>query len=54
MQLSGYSTDDSFKLQIVQQVISLVGNVMSWYLIYRVGRRGLTFSGLAVLTGETV
>ncbi len=27
IQLAGYSTADSFKLQIVQQVISLVGNV---------------------------
>lgn len=50
MQLAGYSTSASFKLQIVQQVISLVGNVMSWYLIDRVGRRNLTFYGLAVLT----
>ncbi|KAJ4299914.1 hypothetical protein N0V90_005161 [Kalmusia sp. IMI 367209] len=50
MQLAGFSTAMSFKLQIVQQVISLVGNVMSWYLVDRVGRRNLTFWGLAVLT----
>ncbi|KAH6996923.1 general substrate transporter [Ilyonectria destructans] len=50
MQLAGYSTSESFKLQIVQQVISLVGNVMSWYLVDRVGRRDLTFYGLMVLT----
>ncbi|KAF2800263.1 general substrate transporter [Melanomma pulvis-pyrius CBS 109.77] len=50
MQLAGFSTGMSFKLQIVQQVISLVGNVMSWYLIDRVGRRNLTFWGLFVLT----
>lgn len=50
MQLAGYSTSESFKLQIVQQVISLVGNVMSWYLVDRVGRRNLTFYGLLVLT----
>lgn len=50
MQLAGYSTSASFKLQIVQQVISLVGNVMSWYLVDRVGRRNLTFYGLVVLT----
>lgn len=50
MQLAGFSTSMSFKLQIVQQVISLVGNVMSWYLIDRVGRRNLTFWGLLVLT----
>ncbi|KAH5039375.1 hypothetical protein HBI70_111610 [Parastagonospora nodorum] len=50
MQLVGFSTAESFKLQIVQQVISLVGNVMSWYLVDRVGRRNLTFWGLFVLT----
>lgn len=50
MQLAGYSTPASFRLQIVQQVISLVGNVMSWYLVDRVGRRSLTFWGLVVLT----
>lgn len=50
MQLAGYSTKESFKLQIVQQVISLIGNVMSWYLVDRVGRRNLTFYGLLVLT----
>ncbi|KAK9312418.1 general substrate transporter [Lipomyces starkeyi] len=51
MQLAGYSDSDSFKLQIVQQVLSMVGNVLSWYLVDRVGRRDLTFYGLLVLTG---
>jgi SP family general alpha glucoside:H+ symporter-like MFS transporter len=50
MQLAGFSISMSFKLQIVQQIISLVGNVMSRYLIDRIGRRNLTFWGLAVLT----
>ncbi|CAI6334419.1 unnamed protein product [Periconia digitata] len=50
MQLAGFTTAMSFKLQIVQQVISLIGNVMSWYLVDRVGRRNLTFYGLVVLT----
>jgi MFS family permease len=50
MQLAGFSTSMSFNLQITQQVLSLVGNVMSWYLVDRVGRRNLTFYGLAVLT----
>ncbi|KAJ4352068.1 uncharacterized protein N0V89_007414 [Didymosphaeria variabile] len=50
MQLAGFSTAMSFKLQIVQQVISLIGNVMSWYLVDRLGRRNLTFYGLVVLT----
>ncbi|WYZ35893.1 hypothetical protein EsH8_X_000540 [Colletotrichum jinshuiense] len=50
MQLAGYSTAESFKLQIVQQVISLIGNVMSWYLVDKMGRRSLTVYGLAILT----
>jgi MFS transporter, SP family, general alpha glucoside:H+ symporter len=49
-QLAGYSTSMSFKLQIVQQVISMVGNVMSWYLIDKIGRRALTVYGTAILT----
>lgn len=50
MQLAGFGTAMSFKLQILQQVISLVGNVLSWYLVDRIGRRNLTFWGLVVLT----
>lgn len=50
MQLAGYSTSESFKLQIVQQAISMIGNIMSWYLVDRVGRRNLTFYGMLVLT----
>jgi SP family general alpha glucoside:H+ symporter-like MFS transporter len=49
-QLVGFSNEMSFKLQIVQQVLSLFGNVMSWYLVDRVGRRNLTFWGLVILT----
>lgn len=49
-QLAGYSTSMSFKLQIIQQVLSMVGNAMSWYLIDRVGRRPLTVYGTAALT----
>ncbi|KAI1632237.1 general substrate transporter [Biscogniauxia mediterranea] len=50
IQLAGYSTAESFKLQIVQQVASLVGNVMSWYLVDWVGRRSLTLWGTVMLT----
>ncbi|KAI1503621.1 general substrate transporter [Biscogniauxia marginata] len=50
VQLAGYSTSDSFKIQIAQQVCSLIGNVMSWYLVDRVGRRSLTFWGTTILT----
>ena len=49
-QLAGYSDDESFILQIVQQVISLIGNVMSWFLVERIGRRPLMFYGLCFLT----
>ncbi|KAH7148195.1 general substrate transporter [Dactylonectria macrodidyma] len=50
MQLAGFSTSKSFTLQIVQQVISMTGSVMSWYFVDRVGRRNLTFWGLFSLT----
>ncbi|KAM5351789.1 hypothetical protein ACJ41O_004512 [Fusarium nematophilum] len=50
IQLAGYSTSESFKLQIVQQAISMIGNIMSWYLVDRVGRRNLTVYGLLILT----
>ncbi|KPI45636.1 Alpha-glucosides permease MPH3 [Cyphellophora attinorum] len=49
-QLAGYSTAMSFKLQIIQQVLSMFGNVISWYLIDRVGRRFLTLYGTIGLT----
>lgn len=49
-QLAGYSTDMSFKLQIIQQVLSMTGNVLSWYLIDKVGRRCLTLYGTISLT----
>jgi len=49
-QLAGYSTSESYILQIVQQVISLIGNVMSWFLVERFGRRPLMFYGLCFLT----
>ncbi|CAI7656290.1 unnamed protein product [Penicillium bialowiezense] len=50
IQLAGYSTEMSFRLQIAQQVASLVGNVMSYFLIDRLGRRNLMIFGLGVLT----
>ncbi|KEF59179.1 uncharacterized protein A1O9_04023 [Exophiala aquamarina CBS 119918] len=49
-QLAGYSTAMSFKLQIIQQVLSMFGNVISWYLIDKVGRRALTVYGTVGLT----
>ncbi|KAF4123885.1 Sugar (and other) transporter [Geosmithia morbida] len=49
-QLAGFSTDMSFKLQITQQVLSMAGNVLSWYLIDKAGRRNLTLYGIVTLT----
>lgn len=50
IQLAGYSTSDSFKLQIAQHGISMSGNIVSWYLVDRVGRRPLTFWGTVSVT----
>jgi len=49
-QLAGYSASESFVLQIIQQIISMAGNVMSWFLVERFGRRPLMFWGLCFLT----
>ncbi|KAM5341564.1 hypothetical protein ACJ41O_014595 [Fusarium nematophilum] len=49
-QLAGYSPKASFTLGIVQQVLSMLGNITSWFLIDRVGRRNLTIWGLVLLT----
>jgi hypothetical protein len=40
----------SFKLQVTQQVLSMVGNITSWYLVDKVGRRDLTLYGTVGLT----
>jgi hypothetical protein len=40
----------SFKLLVVQQVLAMTGNMMSWTLIDRAGRRGLTVYGTLGLT----
>ncbi|KAF6802561.1 MFS hexose transporter [Colletotrichum sojae] len=49
-QLAGYSVKQSFTLAIVQQVMSMLGNITSWFLIDRIGRRGLTLYGMMFLT----
>jgi len=49
-QLAGYSTDMSFKLNITQQTLSLTGNICSWFVIERLGRRRLTLMGIFGLT----
>jgi MFS transporter, SP family, general alpha glucoside:H+ symporter len=50
LQLAGYSTQESFKLAIVQQVLSMLGNITSWFIIDKVGRRNISVWGLALLT----
>jgi SP family general alpha glucoside:H+ symporter-like MFS transporter len=50
LQLAGFSAHKSFQIQIAQVVLCMVGNVQSWFLIDRVGRRNLTFYGLLVVT----
>lgn len=50
IQLAGYSTEESFRLQIVVQVLSMTGNICSWYLIDKAGRRNLTLYGTISLT----
>ncbi|KAL1864918.1 hypothetical protein VTK73DRAFT_5604 [Phialemonium thermophilum] len=50
LQLAGYSTSESFKIQISQPVLSIVGNLMAAALVDKVGRRDMTFWGLVLLT----
>ncbi|KAL6884703.1 maltose permease MAL31 [Trichoderma evansii] len=49
LQLAGYSTQESFRIQIAQPVLSIIGNLMAAALVDRVGRRNLTFYGLVIL-----
>ncbi|KAJ0424435.1 general substrate transporter [Aspergillus carlsbadensis] len=50
LQLAGYSTDLSYRIQIAQPVVSIVGNLMAAATVDYVGRRNLTFYGLIILT----
>ncbi|KAH7033653.1 alpha glucoside transporter [Microdochium trichocladiopsis] len=50
LQLAGYDTQTSYRLQIAQPVLSIVGNLMAASAIERVGRRNMTFYGLIILT----
>ncbi|KAL2838657.1 general substrate transporter [Aspergillus pseudodeflectus] len=49
IQLAGYSTAMSYRLNITAQVIACTGNFCSWFLIDRVGRRNLMLCGLGLL-----
>ncbi|KAL5331295.1 hypothetical protein ACEPPN_000825 [Leptodophora sp. 'Broadleaf-Isolate-01'] len=48
-QLAGYSSAASFTLYVIFQIMSMAGNVASWFVIDRVGRRNLTMYGTAAL-----
>ncbi|CAH0056277.1 unnamed protein product [Clonostachys solani] len=50
IQLAGYSTATSFKLQIAQHGLAMAGNICSWFLIDRVGRRPLMLWGTVSVT----
>jgi MFS transporter, SP family, general alpha glucoside:H+ symporter len=50
LQLAGFSAQKSFQVQIAQVVLCMLGNIQSWFVIDRIGRRNLTFYGLLVVT----
>ncbi|RDW87540.1 hypothetical protein BP5796_03234 [Coleophoma crateriformis] len=49
-QLAGFSTAMSFQLYVALQAVSMFGNICSWELVDRVGRRNLTLWGSISLT----
>jgi MFS transporter, SP family, general alpha glucoside:H+ symporter len=49
-QLAGFSTQMSYRLSVGQQVLSIAGNVVSWFLVDRIGRRSLIMGGVAALS----
>ena len=50
IQLAGYTADASFRIAIAGVVLAMVGNMGSWFLVDRVGRRNLSIYGLAIVT----
>ncbi|KAL4962572.1 general substrate transporter [Aspergillus stella-maris] len=49
-ELAGYSIEESYRINIGGQVLAMGGNITSWFLIDRVGRRDLTFWGVVLIT----
>lgn len=49
IQIAGYGASLSFKISIGNTVLAMAGNITSWFLVDRVGRRMLTLLGLAVI-----
>lgn len=50
LELAGYSTTISYRIQIAQPVLSIVGNLMAAATVDRIGRRDLTYYGVIILT----
>jgi SP family general alpha glucoside:H+ symporter-like MFS transporter len=50
LQLAGFDTPMSYKIQIAQPVLSIAGTLTAVALVDYIGRRNLTFYGLVVLT----
>jgi MFS transporter, SP family, general alpha glucoside:H+ symporter len=50
VQLAGYSASTSFKVSIGITALSLAGNITSWFLVDRFGRRDLSLYGVFSVT----
>ena len=50
LELAGYDIATSYRIQIAQPVLSIVGNLMAAASVDYIGRRNLTFYGLIILT----
>ncbi|KAG0644856.1 general substrate transporter [Tuber brumale] len=50
-QLAGLPTSQTFSLGVGVTACGVAGNISSWWLVNTVGRRVVTFYGMAVLTG---
>ncbi|KXL48489.1 hypothetical protein M433DRAFT_75381 [Acidomyces richmondensis BFW] len=49
IQLAGHTDSFSFKLGVVMSVTAMLGNMASWLVVDRVGRRDLTIYGLIIV-----
>lgn len=54
IQLAGYSASISFRISIGGMVLAMAGNITSWFLVDRVGRRDLTLYGLCIITATLI
>ncbi|KAK6212662.1 hypothetical protein LQW54_005083 [Pestalotiopsis sp. IQ-011] len=48
-QQAGISSEDSFKLGWGQNALSFVGTLCTWFILNKIGRRTLMFSGMCVM-----